>query len=474
MIRLKDILLEYEDSHKEMLNVLFVVDDASLKKFGFIRHVISQRVIVGDIESADKQDSEQLKDIVLTQASPELDLIVVVSRGIYDKDPVNIIRNFEIITQYTDTINVPVVFFALPTIRFIKDKKGISRNWTEIERIKINTILSHKFNNINISKLDHDEYFRKDGFKFNLNAHLTLYKKLFNKIREFDPTANVKQDIANNGFDLGDVQRKLLKLGYKIDTMEIMKGQYGETTRKAVDNIRKQLGYPPKENLSISLAKAILILTLDKEHNHNIEIDRKMESKCPNPKYPGARSNSAPGDYTGTNGIASKLPLTTVTDVFNNTVTLFPSAATQFVRMMSSMNSAGISTSHVLSFRSYQKQYGMFDWDLYECFGIRQTKKEGNKQALPGHSNHGKGMAVDVSGTNAQDWIRSNGEAYGWSWDEGKASGERWHFRFTGNISTDAQTEIEKGDIEKAIDTGLDAIPGVGGTIKKGKDWVLH
>ena len=33
-------------------------------------------------------------------------------------------------------------------------------------------------------------------------------------------------------------------------------------------------------------------------------------------------------------------------------------------------------------------------------------------------SNHGWGNAIDVSGYEAQQWIKKNGENYGWYWGE--------------------------------------------------------
>tara|TARA_R110000751_G_scaffold296637_1_gene405936 strand:- start:223 stop:1650 length:1428 start_codon:yes stop_codon:yes gene_type:complete len=475
MIRLKDILLEYEDSHESTMNVLFAVDDRKLRKFGFIRQLISQGVILGDVDVAHEQSSEELKDLVIANASPEYDLIVVVSRGIYDDDPVDVIRNFGILQQYADSIDVPVAYFTIPTLRFIKDTTSISDNWTEIERLKLNNYLRQMSNSdylIDLSGYDHNEYYSKDGTHFNLQGHYAMYKLLFNIIQEVDPKSSVKTDIGPSKFNLGDVQRKLQELGYEINQLEIMKSHYGETTRRAVDNIRKQLGYPPNENLTKSLAKAILLLTIDQEHN--IEIEREFELKCPNPKYPRARFNYTPADYTGRNGIAGNWNLTNIYGVILNA-----QAAEQYKLMIDAMPSNIKPSQTPGGFRSYQTQYNIINWDHYECHGIWRTKHlvDGApaKAAEPGKSNHGKGAAIDVSGTATQDWIRSNGEAYGWSWDEGKAAGERWHFRFDSTlIDTDAQTDVEKGDIEKAIDTGLDLVPGVGGGIKTAKDWLIH
>lgn len=52
--------------------------------------------------------------------------------------------------------------------------------------------------------------------------------------------------------------------------------------------------------------------------------------------------------------------------------------------------------------------------------------------AVPGTSNHGWGLAVDVLTRAAAAWIMRNGRRYGWSWDEGQRVGEWWHFRYVG------------------------------------------
>ncbi|HEY0345449.1 MAG TPA: M15 family metallopeptidase [Solirubrobacteraceae bacterium] len=52
--------------------------------------------------------------------------------------------------------------------------------------------------------------------------------------------------------------------------------------------------------------------------------------------------------------------------------------------------------------------------------------------AVPGTSNHGWGIAVDIPFPKAQAWILRNGERYGWSHDEGARVGEIWHYRYVG------------------------------------------
>jgi hypothetical protein len=52
--------------------------------------------------------------------------------------------------------------------------------------------------------------------------------------------------------------------------------------------------------------------------------------------------------------------------------------------------------------------------------------------AVPGTSNHGWAIAVDVPFSDAQVWIMRRGGRYGWSHDEGLRVGERWHMRYVG------------------------------------------
>ena len=52
--------------------------------------------------------------------------------------------------------------------------------------------------------------------------------------------------------------------------------------------------------------------------------------------------------------------------------------------------------------------------------------------AVPGTSNHGWELAVDVNTRIAAAWILSHGHKFGWSWDEGARVHEWWHYRYIG------------------------------------------
>ena len=57
--------------------------------------------------------------------------------------------------------------------------------------------------------------------------------------------------------------------------------------------------------------------------------------------------------------------------------------------------------------------------------------------ARPGTSNHGWGIAVDIGGPRAQEWIKRHGMRWRFSWDEGQRVNENWHFRYIGGYKPD-------------------------------------
>lgn len=71
-----------------------------------------------------------------------------------------------------------------------------------------------------------------------------------------------------------------------------------------------------------------------------------------------------------------------------------------------------------------------YAWDQYQHHG-------GNLAAVPGHSNHGFGTAIDinVSDSRVKAWLDANAARFGFSWNEGRASGESWHWVFVGGGS---------------------------------------
>lgn len=132
--------------------------------------------------------------------------------------------------------------------------------------------------------------------------------------------------------------------------------------------------------------------------------------------------------YTGKNGKLSASELKPISGGHK----LSPKAADAFLKMEKAANKEGIKFNVTDSYRPYEIQDKYFDWERYKSTGERKKRGTNVAMAIPGTSNHGWGNAIDVGPAEAQDWIKRNGEKYGWSWDEGRSVGEPWHFTYVG------------------------------------------
>jgi len=166
-------------------------------------------------------------------------------------------------------------------------------------------------------------------------------------------------------------------------------------------------------------------------------------------------------------------------------ISLTSDSAPYYEKMVDRMNADDLFFKSASGYRLYEKQFELVDWNAYEdsvktvdVLPINKIKKIGTwqtksdvqgkpaKVAVPGTSNHGKGHAVDVDGctgceySDAQNWVRKNGEVYGWYW--GEVESENWHFTFNPstidekliNLMDELQKEIETANF--AIEEGGD------------------
>lgn len=89
------------------------------------------------------------------------------------------------------------------------------------------------------------------------------------------------------------------------------------------------------------------------------------------------------------------------------------------------------------SYRTYDRQ--VFWRDYWCSHGLCENA------AIPGTSNHGWGLAVDIPNTWEQEWMREHGAKYGWFKNE--AFSEPWHWTYvTGHFHPPTFKELAQGD----------------------------
>jgi hypothetical protein len=77
------------------------------------------------------------------------------------------------------------------------------------------------------------------------------------------------------------------------------------------------------------------------------------------------------------------------------------------------------------SYRTYEEQEA-----LYQDY----LNGTGNLAAVPGTSNHGEGLAVDVATQDMRSMIDHIGKPYGWSKETSDAPSEWWHLKYLSGV----------------------------------------
>src|SRR5699024_9494068 len=95
---------------------------------------------------------------------------------------------------------------------------------------------------------------------------------------------------------------------------------------------------------------------------------------------------------------------------------------------------------------------------------------KGANAAAPGFSNHGSGLAVDIHPGPIQEIFKSDGPAWGWSWEEGQKNGESWHFVYVGGNRYADRGWLDHAWVQKVVGAEVDGKIGTG-TVAKIKAW---
>lgn len=92
------------------------------------------------------------------------------------------------------------------------------------------------------------------------------------------------------------------------------------------------------------------------------------------------------------------------------------------------------------SYRTFAEQVALYK--LYE-------EGKGNLAAVPGTSNHGWGLAVDLAETWMATWMDEHGARFGWRKTE--AFSEWWHYNFDGSVHFPTFETLKRGSKGKRV-----------------------
>jgi LAS superfamily LD-carboxypeptidase LdcB len=153
--------------------------------------------------------------------------------------------------------------------------------------------------------------------------------------------------------------------------------------------------------------------------------------------------------------------------------TLLTPAAKSWLKMVAAAKKDGITLASAGAYRPYSTQVSLFTAryttakiptvDVRIWGGVRYYRKPGMAAtAVPGTSNHGLGVAIDVANafyaygsppSKIVSWLNKHAKKYGWvrqDWTYTRALWEPWHWEYDAKLDTTAQALKVDGVIGKA------------------------
>jgi len=153
-------------------------------------------------------------------------------------------------------------------------------------------------------------------------------------------------------------------------------------------------------------------------------------------------------------------------------------AAAAYEKMVKAAKEDGVEWGITDSYRTFEVQDKIFDWDYYKKTKKKRKKgTSGTPVAYPGTSNHGWGAAVDLVvkyGDKAHTWLTKHASEFGFSNPFKNPRTEPWHWEHVASAkklssgstvtpspnetddetktNTDTKTDSEKTDNEKTDD----------------------
>ena len=252
MIRLKTLL---EQTTKKIPNVLFVTDNLEDRRKGFAKQLISNSIITGDIRTVDKGSLAQLKDTLSIAISSYYDLVVVMSRGIYEpnKNPEYGLTILESIKTICETSNIPLVLNTVPSVQFIKPEFAKDINFTLSNDAEFDKFIIRIADYVlDTNMFNDDSFFNKTGIYLTRQSQEILYDQMINIINDLsDPdetmydvgqTEKIIAEPGSKGRYVRALQRRLLEFGYEINERELINQKFGESTSAALITFKMKHG----------------------------------------------------------------------------------------------------------------------------------------------------------------------------------------------------------------------------------------
>lgn len=265
MIKLKHI---FEQSGKEQpKQILFITDYDVNKNWHVFRRLTRSRDITGIFRYFKEEDSSEMVNLLHYNIATNFDFVIIQISNLRDSNSNFAIQNYKRAIRICREYNVPIIIIAPPYPKFAKDLDQ-NKDLVYFERIDawLHGVDTSDVMMVDLSSLDDDVYFGKNGIDLSKSGNDVVYDELINIIDTYSEKPE-EEPIEPEEEPIEPEEEPEIK-SKPIILKQLLKGHVeivGNVTQEQRENIELVIQYMNNSGITDPVAQIGILSVIGKE-----------------------------------------------------------------------------------------------------------------------------------------------------------------------------------------------------------------
>jgi predicted chitinase len=263
MIKLKHILEQRGNEHPKQ--ILFITDYDINRNWHVFRRLLRSQNITGIFRYYKEEDSSEMVNLLHYNITKSYDFVILQISGLKDKNSNLAIQNYKRAIRLCQDNDVPLIIVAPPYPKFAKELDR-NKDLLYFERIDawLHGVESDNLMMIDLSELDDDVYFAKNGIDLSKTGNDVIYQELIQLIDSYSEEPEEIEPVIEPEEEPEEEPKPIILKQLLKGHVEIV----GNVTREQEDNIKLMIQYMNDSDITDPVAQIGILSVIGKESDY--------------------------------------------------------------------------------------------------------------------------------------------------------------------------------------------------------------
>jgi len=264
MIKLKHILEQRGNEHPKQ--ILFITDYDINRNWHVFRRLLRSQNITGIFRYYKEEDSSEMVNLLHYNITKSYDFVILQISGLKDKNSNLAIQNYKRAIRLCQDNDVPLIIVAPPYPKFAKELDR-NKDLLYFERIDawLHGVESDNLMMIDLSELDDDVYFAKNGIDLSKTGNDVIYQELIQLIDSYSEEPEEIEPVIEPEEEPEEEPKPIILKQLLKGHVEIV----GNVTREQEDNIKLMIQYMNDSDITDPVAQIGILSVIGKESDYD-------------------------------------------------------------------------------------------------------------------------------------------------------------------------------------------------------------